>query len=130
MEIKRSGSSPSQNGDKEYFTGSVRIELINEPPAPSRLTVALVPFDPGSRTVWHSHPFGQTLIITAGAGWVQSENYPKQPIFVGDMIYVKLGERHWHGASKDSSLSHLAIQEKLFEATVEGMEPVSEDQYQ
>ncbi|MGY0041082.1 (R)-mandelonitrile lyase [Pedobacter sp. NJ-S-72] len=98
MEIKRSGSQPSGKGPAEYFTGSVRIDPLINPPEPSRVAMALVTFEPGARTAWHTHPFGQTLIVTAGSGWVQREGDKREEIYQGDVIYFLPGEKHWHGA--------------------------------
>jgi quercetin dioxygenase-like cupin family protein len=129
MEIKRSGSQPSGKGPAEYFTGSVRIDPLFTPPAPSRVAMALVTFEPGARTAWHTHPLGQTLIITTGAGWVQREGEAKQEIWQGDIVYFLPGEKHWHGASATTAMSHIAIQEKLDGSPVDWMEKVSDEQY-
>ena len=130
MEIKRSGSQPSGKGPAEYFTGSVRIDPLINPPEPSRVAMALVTFEPGARTAWHTHPFGQTLIVTAGSGWVQRKDEVKQEIHQGDVIYITPGEKHWHGAIATTAMSHIAIQEKLNGSPVEWMEQVTDKEYQ
>jgi quercetin dioxygenase-like cupin family protein len=129
MEIKRSGSQPSGKGPAEYFTGSVRIDPLINPPEPSRVAMALVTFEPGARTAWHTHPLGQTLIITAGAGWTQREGGPIEEIRQGDVVYFTPGEKHWHGATATTAMSHIAIQEKLNGSPVDWMEQVTEEQY-
>lgn len=129
MEIKRSGSQPSGKGPAEYFTGSVRIDPLNSPPEPARVAMALVTFEPGARTAWHTHPLGQTLIVTAGAGWVQREGDTRQDIYQGDVVYFSPGERHWHGATTTTAMSHIAIQEKLNGSPVDWMEQVTDEQY-
>lgn len=129
MEIKRSGSQPSGKGPAEYFTGSVRIDPLNSPPEPARVAMALVTFEPGARTAWHTHPLGQTLIVTAGAGWVQREGDTRQDIYQGDVVYFSPGERHWHGATTTTAMSHIAIQEKLNGSPVDWMEQVTDQQY-
>jgi quercetin dioxygenase-like cupin family protein len=129
MEIKRNGSQPSGKGPAEYFTGTVRIDPLISPPEPSRVAMALVTFEPGARTAWHTHPFGQTLIVTAGAGWVQREGDAKQNIYQGDVVYFLPHEKHWHGATYTTAMSHIAIQEKLNGSPVDWMEQVSEEDY-
>ena len=129
MEIKRSGSQPSGKGPAEYFTGSVRIDPLMSPPEPSRVAMAMVTFEPGARTAWHAHPFGQTLIVTAGFGWVQREGEARQEIRQGDVVYFLPGEKHWHGATDTTAMSHIAIQEKLDGSPVEWMEHVTDEQY-
>ena len=129
MEIKRNGSQPSGKGPAEYFTGSVRIDPLINPPEPSRVAMALVTFEPGARTAWHTHPFGQTLIVTAGSGWVQREGDRKEEIYQGDVIYFFPGEKHWHGATGTTAMSHIAIQEKLDGSPVDWMEQVTDEQY-
>jgi quercetin dioxygenase-like cupin family protein len=129
MEIKRIGSQPSGKGPAEYFTGSVRIDPLINPLDPARVTMALVTFEPGARTAWHTHPFGQTLIVTAGSGWVQREGEAKQVIYQGDVVYFAPEEKHWHGATATTAMSHIAIQEKLNGSPVDWMEQVSEGQY-
>jgi len=129
MEIKRSGSQPSGKGPAEYFTGPVRIDPLFNPPDPANVAMALVTFEPGSRTAWHTHPLGQTLIITAGSGWVQREGGPKEDISQGDVVWFAPGEKHWHGATATTAMSHIAIQEKLNGSPVDWMEQVTGEQY-
>jgi quercetin dioxygenase-like cupin family protein len=129
MEIKRSGSQPSGKGPVAYFTGLVRIDPINEPAEPARVAMALVTFEPGARTAWHTHPFGQTLIVTTGAGWVQREGGPIEDINQGDVVCFLPNEKHWHGASPTNGMSHIAVQEKLNGSPVEWMEQVTDEQY-
>jgi quercetin dioxygenase-like cupin family protein len=129
MEIKRSGSQPSGKGPAEYFTGTVRIDPLNSPPEPARVAMALVTFEPGARTAWHTHPFGQTLIVTAGSGWVQREGGKIEEIHPGDVVYFEPGEKHWHGATATTAMSHIAVQEKLNGSPVEWMEQVTDEEY-
>jgi quercetin dioxygenase-like cupin family protein len=130
MDIVRSGSQPSRPGPAEYFTGTVRIDPLFSPPDPARVAGALVTFEPGARTAWHTHPLGQTLIVTAGCGWVQREGGPIEEIRPGDVVWFAPGEKHWHGARATSAMSHIAIQEKRDGSPVTWMEKVSDDQYQ
>lgn len=129
MEIKRSGSQPSGKGPAEYFTGSVRIDPLFSPPEPARVVMALVTFEPGARTAWHTHPLGQTLIVTAGSGWVQREGGKIEEIHPGDVVYFGPGEKHWHGAAATTAMSHIAVQEKLNGSPVDWMEQVSDEEY-
>lgn len=129
MEIRRSGSQASEKGSAEYFTGSVRIDPLINPPEPSRVAMALVTFEPGARTAWHTHPFGQTLIVTAGSGWAQREGDAREDIHQGDVLYFLPGEKHWHGATTTTGMSHIAIQEKLNGSPVDWMEQVTDAQY-
>ena len=129
MIINRIGSQPSGKGPAEYFTGLVRIDPLVSPPEPSRVSMALVTFEPGARTAWHTHPFGQSLIVTAGCGWVQREGENKMDIHPGDTIYFSPGEKHWHGATGTTAMSHIAIQEKLNGSPVDWMEQVTDAQY-
>lgn len=129
MDIIRSGSQPSGKGPAEYFTGAVRIDPLNSPPEPARVAMALVTFEPGARTAWHTHPLGQTLIVTAGSGWVQREGDARQDIHPGDVVYFPPGEKHWHGATATTAMSHIAIQEKLNGSPVDWMEQVTDTQY-
>ncbi|MFA6083979.1 cupin domain-containing protein [Mucilaginibacter sp.] len=129
MKIKRIGSQASGNGPAEYFTGTVRIDPLNEPPAPARVAMALVTFEPGARTAWHTHPFGQTLIVTTGAGWVQREGGVKENIFPGDVVYFEPNEKHWHGATATTAMSHIAVQEKENGSPVDWMEQVIDEDY-
>jgi quercetin dioxygenase-like cupin family protein len=129
VEIKRSGSQPSEKGPADYFTGVVRIDPLNNPPEPARVSMALVTFEAGARTAWHTHPLGQTLIVTSGCGWVQRDGGPTEEIRPGDVIRFAPEEKHWHGASPTTAISHIAIQEKLNGSPVTWMEHVSDDQY-
>ena len=130
MEIKRVGSRPSGKGPSDYFTGTVRIDPLNQPVEPARAGCALVTFEPGARTAWHTHPFGQTLIVTAGCGWVQRDGGPIEVIRPGDVVWFPAGEKHWHGATATTAMSHIAIQEALNGSPVTWMEKVSDEQYQ
>ena len=129
MEIKRSGSQPSGKGPTEYFTGTVRLDPLFQAPDPARAVGAIVTFEPGARTAWHTHPLGQTLIVTTGCGRVQREGGPIEEIRPGDVIWFAPGEKHWHGAAATTAMTHIAIQEKLDGKTVEWMEKVSDEQY-
>ena len=130
MDITRSGSQPSGKGPAEYFTGAVRVDPLFEAPAPARAVGASVTFEPGARTAWHSHPLGQTLIVTAGRGRVQRWGGPIEDIRPGDVIWFEPGEKHWHGATATTAMTHLAIQERLDGKTADWMEKVSDEQYQ
>jgi len=129
MEIKRSGSQPSAQGPAEYFTGRVRIDPLFQAPAPARGFGASVTFEPGARTAWHVHPLGQTLIVTAGFGFVQSFGGPAQPIRPGDVVWCPPGEKHWHGAAPTTAMTHIAIVEQLDGKAVDWMEKVSDEEY-
>ena len=129
MDIKRSGSQPSGKGPAEYFTGSVRVDPLFQAHDPSRVSGAYVTFEPGARAAWHKHPFGQTLIVTAGRGLVQRRGGPVEEIGPGDVVWMLPGEEHWHGATATTALTHIAIQEHLDGKAVEWMEKVSEEQY-
>ena len=129
MNIQRSGSQPSGKGPDEYFTGTVRIDPLMNPPDPARVSGASVTFEPGARTAWHTHPLGQTLIVTSGLGRVQREGGPIEEIRPGDVIYFEPGEKHWHGATPTTAMTHIAIQEKLNGSPVEWMEHVTDEQY-
>jgi quercetin dioxygenase-like cupin family protein len=129
MEIKQSGSQPSSKGPVDYFTGAVRIDPLFNPPAPSRVVGASVTFEPGSRTAWHTHPLGQTLIVTAGFGWARRWGGPVEDIRPGDVVWFPPGEKHWHGATATTSVTHIAIQEQLDGKAVDWMEQVSDEQY-
>lgn len=130
MEIKRAGSQPSMTGPAERFTGQVRIDPLR-PQAhdPSRVTALSVTFEPGARTAWHAHPLGQTLIVTAGCGRVQREGGPVQEIRPGDAVLIAPGEKHWHGASPTTAMTHIAIQEQVEGRTADWMEKVDDAQY-
>ena len=130
MEIRRNGSQPSGKGPAEYFTGAVRIEPLFEAPAPARVRGASVTFEPRARTAWHTHPLGQTLIVTFGLGWVQRWGCPVEEIRPGDVVWISPGEKHWHGATPTTAMTHIAVQEALKGNPVEWMEQVSDEQYQ
>ncbi|QNA85273.1 cupin domain-containing protein [Sphingomonas sp. So64.6b] len=129
MEIKRSGSQPSAMGPADYFTGTVRIDAPFQRPDPARVGGATVTFEPGARTAWHTHPLGQTLIVTAGLGRVQREGGPIEEIRPGDIIWFAPGEKHWHGASPETAMTHIAIAEAQDGKVVDWLEQVSDDQY-
>jgi len=122
MEINRNGSRPSQKGPEQYFTGTVRIDPIVQAPEPSRVTAGLVTFEPGARSAWHTHPLGQTLIVTQGVGWTQCEGEPIVEIRAGDVIWCPPNHRHWHGATPTTAMAHIAITEQLNGKNVEWME--------
>ncbi len=129
MDIKRSGSQPSGKGPTEWFTGTVRIDPLFQAKAPARAASASVTFEPGARTAWHTHPLGQHLIVTAGCGWVQREGGPVEEIRPGDVVWFPPGEKHWHGATPATAMTHIAIQEQLDGKAVDWMEKVSDEQY-
>ncbi|MGH6681851.1 MAG: (R)-mandelonitrile lyase [Bradyrhizobium sp.] len=129
MAIKRNGSRPSQNGPDDWFTGKVRIDPLFQAEAPARAGAAQVTFEPGARTAWHTHPLGQTLIVTAGLGRVRREGGPIEEVRPGDVVWFPPGLRHWHGASPTTAMTHIAIQESLDGKAVEWMEKVSDEQY-
>ncbi len=130
MEIKRIGSVPSGKGPAEYFTNTVRVEMLFDAPDPARVVGASVTFEPGARTAWHTHPLGQTLIVTSGCGRAQRWGGPIEEIRPGDVISFAPGEKHWHGAASSTAMTHIAIQEKLNGKTVDWLEHVSDEQYQ
>ncbi len=130
MDIKRNGSRPSGRGPAENFTGAVRVNPLFEAPEPARARGASVTFDPGARTAWHTHPLGQTLIVTEGIGRVQRWGGPIEEIRPGDVIWFAPGEKHWHGAAPATTMTHIAIQEHLDGKTANWMEKVSDEQYQ
>ena len=130
MDIKRIGSRPSAKGAADYFTGAVRIDPLFEAPEPARARGASVTFEPGARTAWHTHPLGQTLIVLSGSGWAQREGGPVEEIRPGDVIWFPPGEKHWHGATPATAMTHIAIQEQLEGKAAEWLEPVSDEQYQ
>ena len=129
MEITKSGSQPSAKGPADRFTGSVRIDSRFQRPAPARIGGATVTFEPGARTAWHTHPLGQTLIVTAGCGRVQRDGSPIEEIRAGDIVWFQPGERHWHGAAPTTGMTHIAIAEMLDGKVVEWMEHVTDEQY-
>jgi quercetin dioxygenase-like cupin family protein len=129
MEINRSGTQPSGKGPDEYFTGTVRIDPLFQAADPGRVVVASVTFEPGARTAWHTHPLGQTLIVIAGCGWAQRWGGPIDEIRPGDVIWFPPGEKHWHGASATTAMTHIAIVENLDGETADWMEKVSDEQY-
>jgi 4-carboxymuconolactone decarboxylase len=129
MDIMRNGSQPSSKGAAEYFTGSVRIDSRFQRGDPARVGGGLVAFEPGARTAWHTHPLGQTLIITSGTGWVQVEGGPREDVRPGDVVWFAPGEKHWHGATATTAMSHIAIAEALGGKGVDWLEKVSDEQY-
>ena len=129
MEITRAGSRPSTKGPADYFTGTVRIDPLFDAAAPARAVGASVTFEPGARTAWHTHPLGQTLLVTAGSGRAQRWGGPIEEIRPGDVIWFAPGEKHWHGAAPATAMTHTAIQEKLDGKAVEWLEQVSDEQY-
>src|SRR5215213_5562427 len=129
MDIMRAGSQPSGKGPGEWFTGTVRIDPLFSPPDPARVAGALVTFEPGARTAWHTHPLGQTLIVLSGLGLVQREGGEIEEIRPGDVVWFAPNQKHWHGASPKTAMTHIAIQESLDGKLVEWMEHVTEDQY-
>ncbi|CAH1200196.1 hypothetical protein PAECIP111891_01543 [Paenibacillus allorhizoplanae] len=130
MEIKRAGSQPSGKGPSDYFTGTVRIDPLFEAAEPARVASASVTFEPGARTAWHTHPLGQTLIVTAGVGRAQRLGGPIEEIRPGDVVWFPPGIKHWHGASPTTAMTHIAIQERLDGKAVEWLEQVTDDEYQ
>ena len=130
MDIKRSGSQASGKGPADWFTGAVRIDPLFKASEPARVVGASVTFEPGARTAWHTHPLGQTLIVTAGCGLAQREGGLIEQICPGDVVWFPPGEKHWHGATATTAMTHIAIQEALDGKTVDWMEKVSEEQYQ
>jgi quercetin dioxygenase-like cupin family protein len=129
MDITRSGSQASRKGPAEWFTGTVRVDPLFQAPDPARVSGGHVTFEPGARTAWHTHPLGQTLIITSGFGRVQREGGPIEEVRPGDIVWFPPGERHWHGASPATAMSHIAIQESLGGKNVDWLEKVSDEQY-
>jgi quercetin dioxygenase-like cupin family protein len=129
MEIIRAGSQSSQKGSAEWFTGAVRIDPLMRAPDPALVQCASVTFEPGARTAWHTHPLGQILIITAGAGWAQREGGPVEEMRPGDVVWFAPGEKHWHGATPATALTHIALQERREGKAVDWMEQVTEEEY-
>src|SRR5216110_640355 len=129
LSIARAGTQPSQKGPAEYFTGSVRIDPLFQAKETTQASGAYVTFEPGARTAWHTHPRGQTLIVTAGLGWAQRWGGPIEEIRPGDVVWFAPNEKHWHGAAPTTAMTHIAIQEALDGKVVEWMEKVSDEQY-
>ncbi len=129
MEIIKKGTQAATKAPAEYFTGSVQIDSPFKGSEPARLSGAIVTFEPGARNAWHTHPLGQTLIVTSGSGWVQSWGSPKMEIHEGDIISIACGEKHWHGATATSAMTHIAITESLDGKVIDWMEPVSDEEY-
>lgn len=129
MEIYRSGSRPSGAGPADWFTGQVRMDPLFGAESPSAVAAALVTFEPGARTNWHTHPLGQRLVVTAGCGWVQREGGPVETIRPGDVVWFAPGERHWHGATARTAMSHIAVQEAEDGRAVDWQEPVADEDY-
>jgi quercetin dioxygenase-like cupin family protein len=129
MEIKRNGSQPSSKGPSDWFTGTVRIDQPFAAAEPAHVSGAVVTFEPGARTAWHTHPLGQTLIVTAGHGWAQRDGGPVEQLHPGDVVWFSPAEKHWHGATPTTSMTHIAIQENLDGKVVDWMEHVTDAQY-
>jgi quercetin dioxygenase-like cupin family protein len=130
MKITRNGSQASSKGSSDWFTGTVRLDQPFTAPDPALVAGAIVTFEPGARTAWHTHPLGQTLIVTAGTGWAQREGGPIEEIRPGDVIWFEPGEKHWHGATPTTAMTHIAIQERLNGKAVDWLEKVADEQYQ
>ncbi len=129
MEITRIGSQPSGKGPEDWFSGAVRIDPLFQPNDSRRAAAASVTFEPGSRTEWHTHPLGQTLIVTSGCGWVQRQGGPIEEIYPGDVVWFSSNEKHWHGATPTTGMTHIAIQENLDGKVVDWMEKVTDEEY-
>lgn len=129
MQITRNGSRPSVKGPEDWFTGTVRLDSSFQAEDPARVGGAIVTFEPGARTAWHTHPLGQTLIVVSGIGWAQREGEPIQEIRPGDIVWFSPGEKHWHGAAENNAMTHIAIGERLDGKNVEWLEKVSDEQY-
>ncbi len=129
MKITRVGTRPSTPGPADWFTGAVQIDPLLQPEAPARAAGAHVTFEPGARTAWHTHPLGQTLLITTGRGWVQRLGGPVEEVHPGDVVWFSPGEKHWHGATATTGMTHIAIQEQLDGKAVDWLEHVSDDDY-
>lgn len=129
MDIFRAGEQPSRKGPPDWFTGQVRIDALFNPAAPDQVQGASVTFEPGARTAWHTHPLGQTLIVTAGVGRVQREGGPVEEIRPGDVVWFAPGERHWHGAGPDTAMTHIALQEVLDGKVVDWLTHVTDAEY-
>ena len=129
MSLLRNGTRPSGKGPAEYFTGEVRIDPLMDAPSPARLLAASVTFEPGARTAWHTHPIGQTLIVMAGRGWIQRWGGPVEEINPGDVVWIPPGEKHWHGATATTAMTHIALVERLDGRSADWMEKVGDEQY-
>jgi quercetin dioxygenase-like cupin family protein len=129
MEIQRAGEKPSGKGPEEYFTGTVRVDPLFSAPEPARVAGAHVTFEPGARTAWHTHPLGQTLVVTSGRGRAQKWGGPVEEIRPGDVVWFAPGEKHWHGAAPETAMTHIAIQERMDGKAVDWLEKVSDEQY-
>lgn len=129
MKILRNGSQPSKPGPADYFTGKVRIDAPFQATEPARVGGATVTFEPGARTAWHTHPLGQTLIVTQGRGWVQKWGHEVEEIHSGDIVWIPEGVKHWHGATSETAMTHIAIAESLNGSPVEWLEKVTDEQY-
>lgn len=129
MEIQRAGTRPPRQASDDYFTGTVRIDPLFDRADPARVVGVNVTFEPGARTAWHTHPLGQSLIVTSGRGWAQREGGPIEEIRPGDVVWFSPGEKHWHGATPTTAMTHIAIHEKLNGSQVTWMEKVKDEQY-
>jgi quercetin dioxygenase-like cupin family protein len=129
MILKRVGSQPSIKAPEAFFTGTARMDPLNAPPSPARVSVVSVTFEPGARSAWHTHPLGQTLIVTAGCGWTQCEGEPIVEIRAGDVIWCPPDHKHWHGASATTAMTHIGVQEALDGVSVVWMEKVTDEEY-
>jgi quercetin dioxygenase-like cupin family protein len=129
IQIKRAGSQPSTKGPADWFTGAVRVDPLFQPTEPARTAAASVTFEPGARTAWHTHPLGQTLLVTAGVGWVQREGGRVEEIRPGDVVWFPPGLKHWHGATATTAMTHIAIQEQLNGKAVDWLEKVADEHY-
>jgi quercetin dioxygenase-like cupin family protein len=129
MKLMRAGSQPSQKGPEAWFTGTVRIDPLNSPPEPARASCAYVTFEPGARSAWHTHPLGQTLIVTAGCGWTQCAGEERVEIRAGDVIWCPPGHKHWHGATATTAMTHIAVTEMLDGTNVCWLEKVTDAEY-
>ena len=130
MQITKIGSRPSVKGPEDWFTGTVRIDMPFQAEEPARVGGATVTFEPGARTAWHTHPLGQTLFVVSGLGWAQKEGGSVEEIRPGDIVWFQPGEKHWHGASPTTAMTHIAVAEKLDGKSVDWMEKVTEQEYQ
>lgn len=129
MQIRRAGSQPSAKGPADWFTGNVRVDPMIGATAPSRVTAGHVTFEPGARSNWHTHPLGQSLVVTSGVGWIQRDGGPIEEIRSGDIVWISPGLKHWHGATPSTAMTHIAIQEVLDGKSSDWLEPVSDAQY-